>query len=85
MNIRVLETFPPEIQVFVRYPGGQNKPFAVDPDATILSLKEKVEDAGGPCVEDQALLFEGEELGDDDSLAEVQIKDCDTIQLSRVS
>lgn len=85
VNIRVLETFPPEIQVFVRYPGGQNKPFAIDPDATILSLKEKIEDAGGPCTEDQVLLFEDEELEDDDSLAEVQIKDCDTIQLSRVS
>lgn len=85
VNIRVLETFPPEIQVFVRYPGGQNKPFAIDPDATILSLKEKIEEDGGPCTEDQVLLFEGEELEDDDDLAELQIKDCDTIQLSRVS
>lgn len=59
--------------------------FAIDPDATILSLREKIEEDGGPCTEDWVLLFEGEELDDDDNLAELQIKDCDTIQLSRVS
>ncbi|XP_076778613.1 2'-5'-oligoadenylate synthase-like protein 2 [Arvicanthis niloticus] len=85
VNIRVLETFPPEILVFVKYPGGQSKPFAIHPDNTILDLKEKIEDAGGPCTEDQVLLWGDEELEDDDGLAELEIKDCDTIELSRVS
>lgn len=85
VNIRVLETFPPEILVFVKYPGGQSKPFAIHPDDTILDLKEKIEDAGGPCTEDQVLLWGDEELEDDDGLAELEIKDCDTIELSRAS
>ncbi|XP_028621230.1 2'-5'-oligoadenylate synthase-like protein 2 [Grammomys surdaster] len=83
VSIRVLETFPPEILVFVKYPDGQSKPFAINPDNTILDLKEKIKDAGGPCTEDQVLLLEDEELKDDDSLADHEIKDCDTIELSR--
>lgn len=85
VNIRVLETFSPEIQVFVKYPGDQSKPYAIHPDATVQDLKEKIEDDGGPCTEDQELTLEDEELEDDYSLAELQIKDCDTIQLHRVT
>ncbi|ERE74883.1 2'-5'-oligoadenylate synthase-like protein 2, partial [Cricetulus griseus] len=53
VTIRVLETFPPEIQVFVKESSGQSKPYAIDPGATIYELKGKVEDAGGPCTENQ--------------------------------
>ncbi|GAB1290044.1 2'-5'-oligoadenylate synthase-like protein 2 [Apodemus speciosus] len=83
VSIRVLETFPPEIQVFVKYPGGQSKPFAIHPDDTILNLKEKIEDAGGPYTEDQVLLLGEEELDDDYSLTELEIEDCDTIELRK--
>lgn len=68
----------------MKYPGGQSKPFAIDPDATILVLKEKIEDAGGPCVEDQVLLLDNEKLEDKESLAELEIGDCDTIKLIRI-
>lgn len=51
---------------------------------SILDLKEDIEDAGGPCVEDQVLLLDEEELEDDESLEELEIKDCDTIKLKRV-
>lgn len=63
---------------------GQSKPYAVHPDDTIDDLKEIIEDDGRPCIEDQVLILKDEELEDDCSLSELQIKDCDTIQLSRV-
>ncbi|XP_055462370.1 2'-5'-oligoadenylate synthase-like protein 2 [Psammomys obesus] len=85
VNIRVLETFPPEIQVFVKFPSGDSKPYAINPDAIIWELKGKIEDDGGPCMEDQVLMLEDEELEDYHSLDYLQIKDCDTIQLIRVS
>lgn len=81
VTIRVLETFPPEIQVFVKESSGQSKPYAIDPGATIYELKGKVEDAGGPCTENQVLMLGSKKLKDRCSLAELQIKDCDTIQL----
>lgn len=76
VNIRVLENFTPEIQAFVKYPDGQSKTF----DIEILVLNQKIEDAGGPCVEDQVLLLD-KELEDEESLAELEIGDCDTIKL----
>ncbi|CAO2629186.1 2'-5'-oligoadenylate synthase-like protein 2 [Lemmus lemmus] len=84
VTVRVLETFPPEIQVFVKDSSGQSKPYAIDPDDTIYDLKKKIEYAGGPRAEDQVLMLKDEELEDDCSLSELQIKDCDTIQLGRV-
>ncbi|XP_073650351.1 nuclear envelope pore membrane protein POM 121-like [Tursiops truncatus] len=51
MSLQVLETFPPEIQVFMKDSSGQGKPYAIDPDDSIHDLKEKVEEAGGPYME----------------------------------
>ncbi|XP_059105655.1 2'-5'-oligoadenylate synthase-like protein 2 [Peromyscus eremicus] len=85
VTVRVLETFPPEMQVFVKDSSGQSKPYAIDPDATIYDLKMKIEAAVGLYTEDQVLMLEDEELEDNYSLAELQIRDCDTIQLRRVS
>ncbi|XP_012975170.1 2'-5'-oligoadenylate synthase-like protein 2 [Mesocricetus auratus] len=79
--VRVLETFSPEIQVFVKDSSGQSKPYAIDPDHTIYDLKEKIEDAGGPCTENQVLMLGNKKLKDRCSLAALQIRDCDTIQL----
>lgn len=83
VTVRVLETFSPEIQVFVKDSSGQSKPYAICPDDTIYYLKTIIEDAGGPRIEDQVLMLKDEELEDDCSLSELQIKDCDTIQLRR--
>lgn len=85
VTVRGLETFPPEIQVFVKDSSGQSKPYAIEPDATIYDLKTKIEAAVGLSTEDQVLMLEDEELEDNYSLEELQIRDCDTIQLSRVS
>ncbi|XP_006865560.1 PREDICTED: 2'-5'-oligoadenylate synthase-like protein 2-like [Chrysochloris asiatica] len=83
VGIRVLEVFPPEIQVFVKESGDQNKPYAIDPDDSIWVLKEKIEAAGGPYVDDQILKFQGRKLKNHHSLRDLQIKDCDTIMLIR--
>lgn len=85
VNIRVLETVPPEIQVFVKDISGQSKPYAIYPDDTIRDLKEKIEDAGGPYVEEQILKFQGRTLGNRRSLEDLEIEDCDTITLIRRS
>uniref|UniRef100_H0XL28 Ubiquitin-like domain-containing protein n=1 Tax=Otolemur garnettii TaxID=30611 RepID=H0XL28_OTOGA len=83
VNVRVIETFPPEIQVFVKESSGQSKPYAIDPSDSIRDLKEKIEEAGGPCVENQILKFQGRKLQNRRSLADLQIEDCDTIMLIR--
>ncbi|XP_006886156.1 PREDICTED: 2'-5'-oligoadenylate synthase-like protein 2-like [Elephantulus edwardii] len=57
VSIRILETFPPEIQIFVKELGGQNKPYAIDPDDSIWDLKMMTESAEGPLLEDQILKF----------------------------
>lgn len=81
VTIQVLETFNDEIQVFVKYPSGQSKPFAIHPDNTIHVLKEEIEEAGGLYKKNQILMFKDEELEDQDSFANLGIKDCDTILL----
>uniref|UniRef100_A0A8C7AN90 2'-5' oligoadenylate synthase n=1 Tax=Neovison vison TaxID=452646 RepID=A0A8C7AN90_NEOVI len=83
VNIRVLETFPPEIQVFVKDSKGHSKPFAIHPENSIRDLKEKIEEAGGLSVVDQILKFQSRTLRNHRSLSDLQIKDCDTILLTR--
>ncbi|XP_012505624.1 PREDICTED: 2'-5'-oligoadenylate synthase-like protein 2 [Propithecus coquereli] len=85
VSIRVLETIPPEIQVFVKDSSGQSRPYAIHPDDTIRDLKEKIEEAGGPHVEDQILKFKGRKLWNHRSLEDLQIEDCDTITLIKRS
>ncbi|CAH6778779.1 2'-5'-oligoadenylate synthase-like protein 2 [Phodopus roborovskii] len=85
VTVQVLETFFPEIQVFVKDSSGQSKPYAIHPDATIYKLKEKIEDAGGPYRENQMLMSGNKKLKNSCSLAKLQIKDCDTIQVIRLT
>lgn len=61
-SLQVLETFPPEMQVFMKDSSGQGKPYTIDPDDSIHDLKEKIEEAGGPYMEDQILRFRGQKL-----------------------
>lgn len=83
VNIRVLETFPGEIQVFVENSSGHSKPYAIHPFETVRVLKEKIEEAGGPFVEDQILKFQDWKLRNHCSLSELHIEDGDTIMLIR--
>uniref|UniRef100_A0A452SA69 Ubiquitin-like domain-containing protein n=1 Tax=Ursus americanus TaxID=9643 RepID=A0A452SA69_URSAM len=73
VSIRVLETFPPEIQVFVKDSGGQSKPYAMYPEDFIYVLKEKIEEAGGPYVEDQILTFQNRELWNYHRLSDLSV------------
>ncbi|KAL1765826.1 hypothetical protein HispidOSU_023916 [Sigmodon hispidus] len=81
VTVRALETIPPEIQVFVKNSSGQSKPYAIDPDDTIYDLKKKIETEEGPSTKNQVLMLEDKKLKNHCSLAELQIKDCDTIYL----
>ncbi|XP_019504707.1 PREDICTED: 2'-5'-oligoadenylate synthase-like protein 2 [Hipposideros armiger] len=83
VNVRMLETFPGEIQVFVENSSGHSKPYAIYPDDSVRELKEKIEEAGGPFVEDQILKFQGRKLRNHCSLSDLHIEDCDTIMLIR--
>mgnify|MGYP002507551136 CR=1 FL=1 len=83
VTVWVLETSPPEIQVFVKNSSGQSKPYAIHPDNSIYDLKKEIEEAGGPNVADQILKFQGWKLWNHRSLSDLQIEDCDTITLIR--
>ncbi|XP_048198772.1 2'-5'-oligoadenylate synthase-like protein 2 isoform X2 [Perognathus longimembris pacificus] len=86
VTVWALETFPPQIQVYVKEPSGQSRPYAIDPDDTVSGLKMLIEQDGGPGVKDQILKFQGRELKNRrSSLADLKIKDCDTIILIRRS
>ncbi|XP_068937857.1 2'-5'-oligoadenylate synthase-like protein 2 [Petaurus breviceps papuanus] len=77
--IYLLETFSPEIQIFVKGPNNHTKVFAADPYNCIQDLKEKIEEARGLPVESQVLEFQGRRLYDYKSLRDYGIQDSDTI------
>lgn len=83
LTVSVLETSPPEIQVFVKDSSGQSKAYAIHPDNSIYDLKKEIKEAGGPDVADQILKFEGQKLWNHRSLSDLQSEDCDTITLIR--
>ncbi|XP_043831744.1 2'-5'-oligoadenylate synthase-like protein 2 [Dromiciops gliroides] len=81
--IYLLETFSPEIQIFVKGPDNHSKVYAADPDNYIQDLKQKIEDARGPPMECQVLEFEGQRLRDYKCLRDYGIQDSDTIIMSK--
>lgn len=81
--IYLLETFSPEIQIFVKGPGNHTKVFAIDPDNCIQDLKEKIEEARGLTEASQLLEFQGQRLHDYKSLRDYGIQDSDTIIMSK--
>lgn len=85
VSISVLETEADEIQVFVKHPNGQTKPYAVSPEDSIYDLKEKIEFAGGPPVEDQMLKFPGHKVWNSSIMADLEVLDGDTLTLLRIS
>lgn len=85
VSISVLETQAGEIQVFVKHPNGQTKPYAVSPEDSIYDLKEKIESAGGPPVEEQSLKFPGHKVWNNSVLADLEVQDGDMLTLLRIS
>ncbi|XP_006865561.1 PREDICTED: 2'-5'-oligoadenylate synthase-like protein [Chrysochloris asiatica] len=84
-NIRIylLETFAPEIQVFVKNPDGGSHAYAVDPNNFILSLKYQIEDKLGLLRKQQQLQFRGQVLQDQSDFVSYGIQDSDTLILSQ--
>ncbi|XP_074152072.1 2'-5'-oligoadenylate synthase-like protein isoform X2 [Sminthopsis crassicaudata] len=80
--VYLLETFWPEIQIFVKGPNNHIKVYAVDPDDYIHDLKEKIEEAGGFPVKSQLLEFQGQRLHSYKTLRNYGIQDSDTIIMS---
>ncbi|XP_074062143.1 2'-5'-oligoadenylate synthase-like protein 2 [Macrotis lagotis] len=79
--VYMLETFSPEIQIFVKDPNNHSLVYAADPHNCILNLKEKIEEAKGLPVERQLLKFQDQRLCDYKSLKDYGIQDSDTIIL----
>ncbi|XP_036209651.1 2'-5'-oligoadenylate synthase-like protein isoform X3 [Myotis myotis] len=82
-RICLLETIPPEIQVFVRNPEGGSHAYAVDPNSLVLGLKQQIEDKQGLLRKQQELQFLGQVLQDWSVLGSYGIKDSDTLILSK--
>lgn len=82
-RICLLETIPPEIQVFVRNPEGGSHAYAVDPNSFVLGLKQQIEDKQGLLRKQQELQFLGQVLQDWSVLGSYGIKDSDTLILSK--
>ncbi|XP_036598304.1 2'-5'-oligoadenylate synthase-like protein [Trichosurus vulpecula] len=81
--VYLLETFRPEIQIFVKGPDNHTNVFAADPDNYIQDLKEKIEEARGLPAKSQLLEFQGQRLHDYKSLRDYGIQDSDTIIMSK--
>ncbi|KAK1328718.1 hypothetical protein QTO34_012293 [Cnephaeus nilssonii] len=82
-RICLLETIPPEIQVFVKNPEGGSHAYAVDPNSYVLGLKQQIEDRQGLLGKQQELQFLGQVLQDWSALGSYGIKDSDTLILSK--
>lgn len=81
--IYLLETVSPEIQVFVKNPGGESHAYAIDPNSFILSLKQQIQDRQGLLRKQQLLKFQGQVLQDWSAFGSYGIEDSDTLILSK--
>ncbi|XP_016057043.1 PREDICTED: 2'-5'-oligoadenylate synthase-like protein isoform X1 [Miniopterus natalensis] len=82
-RICLLETTPPEIQIFVRNPDGGSHAYAIDPKSLVLSLKQQIEDKQGLLRKQQELQFQGQILQDWSLFENYGIEDSDTLILSK--
>ncbi|XP_059532186.1 2'-5'-oligoadenylate synthase-like protein [Myotis daubentonii] len=82
-RVCLLETIPPEIQVFVQNPEGGSHAYAVDPNSLVLGLKQQIEDKQGLLRKQQELQFLGQVLQDWSVLGSYGIRDSDTLILSK--
>ncbi|XP_019504600.1 PREDICTED: 2'-5'-oligoadenylate synthase-like protein [Hipposideros armiger] len=80
--ICLLETFSPEIQVFVKNPDGGSHAYAIDPNSSIVALKDQIEDKQGLLRKHQQLEFQGHILQDRWAFTSYGIEDSNTLILS---
>ncbi|XP_046494932.1 2'-5'-oligoadenylate synthase-like protein [Equus quagga] len=81
--ICLLETISPEIQVFVMNPDGGSHAYAIDPNSSILGLKQQIEDKQGLPMRQQQLEFRGQVLQDWLGLGSYGVQDSNTLVLSK--
>lgn len=82
-RVCLLETFSPEIQVFVKSPDGDSQAYAVHPKSFVLSLKQQIEDKQGFPSSQQQLEYQGQVLQDWVDLGHYGIQDSDTLTLCK--
>eukprot|EP00980_Cylindrotheca_fusiformis_P025861 scaffold14741_cov135-Cylindrotheca_fusiformis.AAC.11 len=70
------------MQIYVKTPEGKTIPLQVEPNDTVEDVKKKVEQKAGIPVDDQTLLFDGDELDDPTTLSDNNIKHGDTLNLA---
>lgn len=69
------------MQVFVKHPNGKNITLEVEPEDTVLSVKEKVEEKFGVKAKSQRLIFAGKTLSDEHTLSDYNIFSESTLAL----
>ncbi|XP_075390397.1 2'-5'-oligoadenylate synthase-like protein isoform X1 [Tenrec ecaudatus] len=83
IRICLLETFSPEIQVFVRHPDQGTHAYAMNPNDLVLTFKGQLEDALGLRRNLQQLEYQGQVLQDWVVLGSYDIQDSDTLILTQ--
>lgn len=83
IDICLLDTISPEIQVFVENPDGGSHAYAIHPLDFVLSLKQQIEDRQGLRSQEQQLEFQGHVLEDWFDFKSYDIQDSVTIILSK--
>lgn len=74
--------FPGQLQIYIRTVGDQSIAVTLSMDEKVLVLKQQIEEKLGIPADDQRLLFSGQELEDQRSLADYELQTDNTVHLS---
>lgn len=77
--------FPGQLQIYIRTVGDQSIAVTLSMDEKVLVLKQQIEEKLGIPADDQRLLFSGQELEDQRSLADYELQTDNTVHLSELA